>query len=330
MLSANIYGVSVRVLLVAAVVLFGTTLSGCLRSFTTLTVHRDGTATIVDTMLFSPRFLAMLGSMDDSGLQIDSSAPQPPATDLWNDSTVAASALGFGTNVHLTEWKPLSSNGMRGYVATYKAADVNTVTLNKDRTESPLELAPENSQSAEFESSYSQHTESETAGEYSHNAEESRNNAQGSSDPFGRDDEESADKQIVTFSYTYGVLKIHNHVPEFDTSQSAADTANQSPEEVLGTIDMMGSFIRGMRLNVCVAIDGTIASTTAQNVVGNRITLMAVDFDKLLDAWVENPTLFKDFDRIKGGDIEAMQHVINEYPPGSLILELQKELEVRF
>jgi hypothetical protein len=317
-----------RLLLVALAVVLCLSTTGCLRSLTTLTVHRDGTAHIVDTMLFSPRFLSMVSSFSSLGVDEDSTRTKTPPADPWNDSTIAADAAAFGQDVVLERWVPLATGGMRGYVATYRAGDVNTVTLDKNRSNSALDKP---------------NTVSSEAGEYevetdqTQHAEEQMPMDSVAAAPQTEQTEPEPDKrQPVTFTYSNGLLTIHNWVPEpqpvqpAQDGQTQADTSGQSSDEMLATLDMMSGFLRGMKVNLKVAVDGPIRSTTAQHVSGNCITIMAVDFDKLLDAWAENPSLFKGFDSMKSGDMQAMQSVMDQYPPGAMVIEFQKEVETRF
>lgn len=104
-------------------------LTGCLQSFTTITVHRDGSAHIVDTLLVSTFITDMLQGL--SGTE-DSTQQQPSIP--WNDSTVRARGNQLGSGVVLEGWWLVEKDGMKGYAATYKIHNINDVHLDRERS----------------------------------------------------------------------------------------------------------------------------------------------------------------------------------------------------
>ena len=105
----------------------------------------------------------------------------------------------------------------------------------------------------------------------------------------------------------------------------------QSDEELRQTIDMMAGFMRGMKISVAVAVDGEIEKTNAMHVDGNRVILLAMDFDKMIDVWEKDPKTFKDFDKMKDdGDVETVQEMIDQYPEGAMLIETQPTVTVEF
>ena len=121
------------ILLAVAAILLALTTTGCLRSATTVLVHDDGSATITDTTLFSPRFLAMMASLDKGFGGEGASDQQEEPSKPWSDSTLKADAADFGPNVELDSWEEVTIDGMQGYVAVYEAESVNDLVLDGDR-----------------------------------------------------------------------------------------------------------------------------------------------------------------------------------------------------
>jgi hypothetical protein len=99
----------------------------------------------------------------------------------------------------------------------------------------------------------------------------------------------------------------------------------QDPEQLKMATSIMKQFLKGMRLFMAVDINGSILRTNATHRKEKRITLMDVDFDKLL----ANPKQFASFTAL-GPDPsnEAMQKILNKIP--GIKLETQKEVEVSF
>lgn len=58
--------------------------------------------------------------------------------------------------------------------------------------------------------------------------------------------------------------------------------AGASPEQNQQALQMMKVMMKGLFVDVSLDIDGTIVKTNAPHVAGSRLTLMQIDFDKLL------------------------------------------------
>lgn len=257
-------------------------LTGCLRSFSLITVNRDGSAVITDTLLFAPRMISMLESMDSG-----------TAASLWSDSTVQADASAFGPGVTVRSIIPLEHQGYKGYVATFDVADITKVTFEKSRASQKLSSPPESGSEAGAQS-------------------------------------QTGNKQPLTFSYDKNGNLVINNPMQVDDAADSIQKPKPTPEEQRQSLDMMGGFLRGMHMKICVSVNGAIEHTNARHVRGNTITLMEVDFDKLLDTWEQNIELFSTFDSLKDGDTEAIDRELSKYPPGALVVETQPKVTVTF
>lgn len=289
-----------RTFLISASIL-ALVLTGCLRSFTTVTIHANGTAHIVDTMLFAPRFFTMMENFTN----VDSADGGSETTVLpWSDSTIHAEGRKFGQGVNLEAWMPLEVGTMRGYVATYMAQNIHWLRLDKDRATSAASATDVSDQ----DGNSGLISESET----------------------GDNSEQRDAKSPVTFTLADDVLTIHNALPSMSNT-SAKDSKPKSKQELLGMVDMMSGFLAGMKLNVKIKTDRAIATTNATYVSDNTITLVAVDFDKLIAAWQEKPSLLTDFDSMNNTtDPKQIKKILAKYPPKTIELETQPEITVRF
>jgi len=281
-------------LLFTGAVMLALSTTGCLRSATTVLVHRDGSATITDTTLFSPRFLAMMKSLDKGFSGEQQEGEQAEETEFWSDSTITEDALDFGPNVRLDSWKEITVDGMEGYVAIYNAPNVNDLILDGDR----------GTQKAK------------------------------SGDDDEGDEAEEEPKDPWRLSYTNGVLTITNP-PDMEAEMAKPveqeERQEQTDEELRQTIDMMAGFMRDMKISLAVAVDGTIKETNALHRDGNRVILVSMDFDKMVDTWEKDPKTFKQFDKMKeDGDVQSVQEMLDQYPEGALLIETQPEVTIRF
>ncbi len=260
--------------------------TGCLRSSSTVTVHRNGSATITDSMLFAPRFLAMMSSLGEMGDSTESSG-----LTLWSDSTLRADAADFGPTVSLKEWKEIEVDGLKGYVAVYQAPQVADIVLDGNRGANKVQT--------------------------------------GEDDP-STDNAEKSDPWRMT--YENGILTIVNPPDSATADAMVAEPVQEqtSDEERRQTLDMMAGFLRGMRISVRVVVDGPISQTNATYANASTVTLLYMDFDKLVDVWENDPATFKDFESMQEGNAETLGQLLKAYPPGSLMIETQPVVTVRF
>lgn len=269
------------------------TTTGCLRSYSLLTVNRDGSGTITDTVLFSPRLIQMMESFAEID---DVDSAETKGKDLWSDSTIQADAEKIGPGVTVAKVSPLTVGGYKGYVATFQVADITKITMDKKRGADKLASAGVN------------------------------NEAGGESASTDTEDELS-----ITFAYDKnGTLVINNPMGLDDTTSTADTTAEQSPDEMRQSLDMMSGFMRGLRMRMRVAVNGTITQCNATTYKDGTITLLEADFDKLLDAWEQDPSLMSSMDDLKDGDMKEIQRVLSKYPPGALVVELEPKITVKF
>jgi hypothetical protein len=90
--------------------------------------------------------------------------------------------------------------------------------------------------------------------------------------------------QEIFFSFIKGATKtLLIKMPEPSLSKKGTlapdDTTGTQSTENLAAMQML---LKGLRFHVSVEVEGTIAETNASFVEANRVTLMEVDFDKLL------------------------------------------------
>ncbi len=195
---------------------------------------------------------------------------------------------GMGEGVRFVSVRPVVTKTQSGYEALYSFRDINLLQVNS---------APDTGVSADS-----------TSGEESPKKK----------------------KQYVRFSLKEGspswLVIMMDQDKEASLSRSpAAAKPQQNPEQLKMATSIMKQFLKGMRVFMAVDVNGSILSTNATYRKEKRITLMDVDFDKLL----ANPKQFASFAAL-GSDpsSQEMQKIMKKIP--GIKLETQKEVDVSF
>lgn len=195
-------------------------------------------------------------------------------------------AMEMGEGVCFVSVRPLATKTHEGYEALFAFKDINQLQVNRN---------PDSGVSA---------------------------------DSASADQAPKKQKQYVRFIFKEGspsrLLILMN--PEMDASLSAASPVakpQQNPEQLKIATNLMKEFFKGMRVFMAVDINGSVLATNATHRNEKRITLMDVDFDKL----IANPKQFASFSAL-GFDpsSDEMQKIMKRIP--GIKLETQKEVAV--
>ncbi len=194
----------------------------------------------------------------------------------------------IGEGVHFVSVHPVVTKTHEGYEALYAFRDINLLQLNPN---------PDTGISAD--------------------------SASGEQAPKKK-------KQYVRFILKQGtpsrLVIVMDQEKEAGLSNSpAAPTPRQNPEQLKMATGIMKQFLKGMRVFMAVDINGSILRTNATHRKEKRITLIDVDFDKLLG----NPKQFASFAALGSDPTSVEAQKIMKKIPG-IKLETQKEVEVSF
>jgi hypothetical protein len=197
-------------------------------------------------------------------------------------------SLGMGDGVRFVSVRPVVTKTQAGYEALYSFRDINLLQVNS---------GPDNGVSADS-----------TSGEQSPKKK----------------------TQHVRFSMKKGlpsrlVIMMDQEKDASLSGSHAAAKPQQNPEQLKMATSIMKQFLKGMRVFMAVDVNGSILSTNATYRKEKRVTLMDVDFDKLL----ANQKQFASFAAL-GSDPSSreMQKIMKKIP--GIKLETQKEVEVSF
>ena len=139
-------------------------------------------------------------------------------------------------------------------------------------------------------------------------------------------------EEPVSFEFTAeedsSTLKIW--MPKSDEDDFAKSTSEQ--EEMApgmegmeeAGLEMMKMMLKGMHFAIKVVCNGEIVDTDATNVDENTITLVDMDFDKILD----NPKMLKELNSKQPEGIEEVKEILKDIE--GLKFELQDEVTVEF
>lgn len=139
------------------------------------------------------------------------------------------------------------------------------------------------------------------------------------------------EKQYVRFSFQKGspsrllIMMDQDAEQQATSSPSVPPVSASTPEQQKMMAGLMKQFFKGMRISLAVDIDGLVLGTNAMHRKGNRITLVEMDFDRLL----AHPKQLAAFNALgPNPSANQMQKILRNIP--GIRVEGQKEVEVRF
>lgn len=87
---------------------------------------------------------------------------------------------------------------------------------------------------------------------------------------------------------------------------------------------MMQQMFKDMKITIAIEVAGKIAQTNAEHVTGPRVTLMEMDFNKVL----ANPEKFKELTKAQPKSIEEAKAIVKGVD--GIKAETQPEISVKF
>lgn len=213
-------------------------LSACFEMSSVVTVNKDGSGIIEESVLLGAQLKAMMGAGGAEGGE-----GGPNLKDLVPDKAKAeerAKKLGEGVTVKSHEAIKMP-DGREGVKVTYAVADL-----------SKLKYQPLNE---------------------------------------GKDGGSSEDKKPITFSVSGGTVTVNLPADKPKENTDGAEKPKVPAEQMQAQMAMMKPMFAGMRMAVKIKAASGIASSDATNVSGDTVTIMDIQFDKLM----EKPEAFAKF-----------------------------------
>jgi hypothetical protein len=194
-------------------------------------------------------------------------------------------ATHMGEGVSFESAVPVKTDSGSGYKATYSFADINKVRINQNPGEN-VSPAP-------------------TGGEQQGPAEEWLR--------FNFNGGPTASLEILY------PRDVEMGKEEEESSQGEADF-DSNPE----MMDMMRQLYQDMHLRMAVEVDGRITETNASYVDGSTVTLMDVDFGKIL----QDEEKFKELLQANPRTIEEMKELVKDNP--GIKVEIEDSIRIDF
>lgn len=221
-------------------------LSSCIEVNETVNLKKDGSGTIVEETILGAQMSGMIQQMAALG------GDQAP--DMFGEDAAKKRAEKFGKGVTVAKVEKISADGKTGARVTFNFTDINTVSIDMSDSASGLsDMAPPGA------------------------ADEAK--------------KEAGETKPITFSFKDGELTIINpqakkpEVPAVekdaapeDTDEAAADVGPEAEQMKAMAMGMM----KDMKMTAKIVVESGIAETNATHHEGNTVTLMEMDFGKLM------------------------------------------------
>jgi hypothetical protein len=282
------------------------TLTACIQVDTVVKIKTDGSGVIEETFLMKKDFLQqmkitmeeMAKSMDqvltegensDKTQQSKDSRVKAEKFDIFDEGKLKGHAKDMGEGVTYLKGSKIITDDYEGYKAIYEFTDISKVKINKNKAEKVL------------------------------------------SDPQQISPDSKASKEYITFTFTKGEpaeLLIKSPGSRIDKkSEDISEDLKPSQDDVKASEEMMAKMkemFHGMKIALAVEVDGNILETNASHREGSKITLLELDFGKLM----EMPEVVKRFSQSKPKNAEDLKLLIQDLP--GIKVDLNNEIRIRF
>jgi hypothetical protein len=270
-------------------------LVSCIQVTTVVKVKPDGSGTVEETLLMKKKTVqeiqAMMQGMAEQmggGAGAPGGGPFDEGLNLLDEEKLRQSANEMGQGVIFVSAEKINTNESEGYHAVYAFTDINKLTLST----SPSGKSPT---------------------------------------PSGMDQPSQGAKAPATFSFVQGppaVLKVM--LPEEMTSDNLQPP--EIPETPMPGDDpqaaemaaQMKDMFKDMKVSIALEVEGNIVKTNATHREGSKVTLMEVDFGKML----ENEEALKKINLQQTGNIEETKKLLKDIP--GIKVELNREVSIEF
>lgn len=252
-------------------------LYGCLESYTTVIVKRDGSARVIDSVIASGEAGAIDTTLPDRS-EIEKK--------LREHLDMEASKLGKGAKLQSIRF--IGPNSDMGFVAEYSIPSINDLSITTGRGFSML-------------------------GDDNIKAGEDMN-------------------KPITFLYTGNKLTIQSPgLPKKTTPKKNKTKSTKTDAQLKEEMQAMVSMFPGeMRLALYVQTEQPVIKSNASVRTNNTITMLDLDFVKLLKTLAAKPALARVLEESEPSSPAEIQKVLQKLPKGLVAIETQPIVTVTF
>ncbi|XOV93909.1 MAG: hypothetical protein ACFHWX_04215 [Bacteroidota bacterium] len=267
--------------------------TSCIRVETVIKVNKDGSGTITETVMMSKVFVDMMRSFSESFSDLGGDeAKEAEEFSLFDEEKLTSEAMDYGEGVAYSSGKKVVDKDWEGYTAVYSFKDISKVKLNtsqEDKVDTgmngpSMEDEPQEEKDDEF---------------YYFTFEKG-----------------STPKLIIN---RYEVEKGDDTTEEFEETE----TTDEGSEMDMMNSEMMNMFT-GMHFNMTIEVNGKVTNSNASYRDGSVITLMDMDFGKMM----KNKEAFSELTKKKPETASEMKSFMEKFD--GLKLELEQPITVSF
>ncbi len=266
--------------------------SGCIDTETRIIVKKDGSGILKETVLMSNVVTEMVQGMASS-FGGDSSAGSSDGFNLLDEKKLRKGAEKMGDGVSFVSAREHATDKSKGYKAVYAFKDISKLRINQN----PADNVP--------------------------------------SQPGGN---KTAEPEYLSFTFDKGkVSTLTIKLPKSKEKKSPVKKETQTTDKdklkrsicdsAIGdekAMEEAKEMFSGMRVAISVELDGKIIKTNATHAEGNRITVMEMDFAKLLDV----PEILQEFAELNPSSVETVKEMVKDVP--GIRFDLNEEITVSF
>jgi hypothetical protein len=263
--------------------------SACLQEEKVIKLNADGSGTVEDTMVMSKEVIAQLKQMTAGfGALLqgkgNADAASPSPFQVMDEKKLREAANTMGDGVTFVSAKPLTTAFGEGFTAAYAFADINKLKID----ENPGANIP------------------------------------GADNPAMKLANKSK-KEPVKFDFTKGApASLTVKLPQPKTIDLPKDRPPKPPGGEEMAMVMMQQMFKDMKVSLAIEVAGRIVDTNAEYKDGSRVTLMELDFNKVL----ANPEKFKALSAAQPKSIEEAKALIKG--TDGIKAETQPEVTIKF
>lgn len=259
-------------------------LVSCVQVNTVIKVRKDGSGTVEETVVMTKESIKQMEAMASKFGMKEKDGSLEKGFQFFNMDELKKKAGNMGNGVTFDSAEKVAIGDKEGYQAVYKFSDINNLKVNQN----PGDRVP--------------------------------------SGGAGGAGAQSKGKENIKFQFTKGrtaVLTIKMPSHEFKKKPKKEKKPVQE-QELQQAMAMMSQFMKGMKVSVAVEVEGTIVDTNAALREGSRVTLMEMDFDKLLT----NQDVFKKFIGASPESLEEAKKMMKDIP--GIKIEPNQEVTIKF
>jgi hypothetical protein len=228
----------------------GALLGGCIDVEKVVTIKPDGSGSVTETVVLTREAIASLkqigGQLTARPGVASKAKPAEDGFQLLDEKKLRAAARSMGKNVTLLSAKKISTPKGEGYTAIYGFTDIADLKLDQNPLQSMVKI-------------------------------DAGDEERGVESPDGKKDEERAEN--ITFDFTKGVpARLVVRLPR----EVATETVPRAEDDDPMSEQMVQQMLKDMRVRISIRAEGTITETDAEFHHNAQVTLMEIDFNKLL------------------------------------------------